>query len=106
MTDLLEKVEKAITTTYKYKGSFEEFPENHDSGDVILVNGKTYVWTGDAWDCIGEADSTQEPEVDTSEDFQPILCKQCGAPLNPRKDRCDFCHTWYHNSRLHQEYSW
>lgn len=39
MIDLLEK---AMTTTYKYKGSFDEFPENHDLGDVVMVDGKTY----------------------------------------------------------------
>lgn len=105
---MIDEIMKGVSlvTTYKYKGSYEDFPETADLGDVVMVDGKTYAWIGDKWDCMEAIESNKEPEVDTSKDFQPILCKQCGAPLDPRKDRCDFCHTWYHNSRLHHKYNW
>ena len=74
----------------RFRGVYESFPETANYGDVIIANGKNYVYSDD-WMEFGY---TEYAKTSIFHEF-PQNCPNCGGVINPFRMKCDFCGTYW-----------
>lgn len=79
---------KNLQTAFKFKGVTDILPPKGEPGDIWIVGGESYVWGGE-WQALGEAGEEKT-----------YTCKNCGAPFDPYKLKCDFCGTYYRTGNI------
>ena len=73
---------------FMFEGVFDALPKTANVGDVVMVSGKTYVYT-DGWQEIGNTENNTEIKE------PPKNCPNCGGVINPYKLKCEFCGTYW-----------
>ena len=86
----------------------DELPESGQCGDVAIIVGadgnSMYMWV-DAWVSLGDIDNTTDVNKDDGCDEWEIVgtnCKNCGAPVEPRNEKCEYCGTPYTKMMVRQ----
>ena len=96
------KLEWPISCACKFKGSvsnIDEIPIISDTGDIWIIDGEEYVYTGSSWECLTVDNDylTQSDSVTASKEVKTTICPRCSAPLMIDKARhdgtckCEFC---------------
>ena len=98
--DLLKELIHPIDKRLVY-ASHDELPESGQLGDVAIIVGtdgnSTYMWV-DGWVTLGDTDNTTDVNKDDGCDEWVIVdanCKNCGAPVDTRNEKCEYCGTPY-----------
>lgn len=93
---MLQKINIVQNLAYKAYNSYKEYEEaTSHVGDIIYFKdmAKLYIDMG------GNGVLTEIcNNIDTKPAIQkkePLICNQCGAPLNPHKNQCEYCRTYY-----------
>ena len=98
--DLLKELIPPIYSLTVYSAN-EGLPESGQCGDAAIIVGadgnSMYMWFDD-WVSIGEIDNTTDVNKNDGCDEWEIVdtnCKNCGAPVDTRNEKCEYCGTPY-----------
>lgn len=57
-------------------------------GEIIATEKGVYVYN-DGWILMGSSSNN------TERTFAPLVCPNCGAPMNPISHKCEYCGTYF-----------
>lgn len=102
LKELIPPIDKRLVCV-----SHDELPESGQLGDVAIIVGtdgnSTYMWV-DGWVILGDTDNTTDVNKDDGYDEWVIVdanCKNCGAPVDTRDEKCEYCGTPYLKMKKH-----
>lgn len=75
--------------------SLEYLPDDQPDGTVCLVEDErlAMAMAGSRWYPLSLVSA---PQPTFGEHVRhPVVCGNCGAPVSPRADRCDYCGAWF-----------
>lgn len=72
-----------------YKGNFNILPESATTGDLVIIHGDSYLYTGTSWDKVGTTITTS-PIKPVRRIIKITHCPDCNAP-RASGDVCPWC---------------
>ena len=81
-----------FNSALNFMGEFDS-TKNYKTGDVVLVNGESRLFTGTSWELLGKGGND-----DTNKHAKTIIpktCSQCGAPTKAYRTTCEYCGVSY-----------
>ena len=83
--------------TYLFAGKYDK-SKDYKLGDIVVKDGKEYMYTSNGFEPITSYDSLYEPQKENKNKIKiDTRCKYCGAPLTKinNKVKCEYCETEY-----------